>query len=141
MEFSTEGGNLPIAGKGLPSSWPSPLFSISIQSNSIFLDVEVVSTTPSQLTLRLPRGIDGQNYNIVLYTPNKISNLIIVEQKTSATPQLALITSMPIASGLQTIIMNRTSVSTDVNPTSISLHNTLDSTTVAMNVTHTESGT
>ena len=70
MDFSVQGGNLPITGRALPSSWPSSLFSLAVSTNSISVDADVVSATPAQLTLRLPAGTDGQQYTIVLKTPN-----------------------------------------------------------------------
>ena len=70
LSFSTKGGDLPIAGKGLPSEWPSSLFSITMVSNSIAMEVEVVSTSSTELKIKIPEGENSQVYTITILDPN-----------------------------------------------------------------------
>ena len=99
LEFSTEGGNLPIPGRGLPSQWPSPLFSISMVSNGIPIDVEVPETSPTRLSIKLPKGTNGQVYTIRIRDPNQAVHTVTVTQKSSVTPTLSILTSNPLSPG------------------------------------------
>lgn len=45
LDFSTEGGEVAITGKGLPSQWPSSLFSLSVKKNGLSINSEVASAS------------------------------------------------------------------------------------------------
>lgn len=66
---SIKGGSLSILGSGLPNGWPSPYFSLKIVSRGATLTPEVISSTPSNLTINLPVGIDAQVSTLTLSTP------------------------------------------------------------------------
>lgn len=105
---SVKGGRIDITGNGLPSSWPSPLFSISMQSNSIPYDVEVISTSPTLMCLNVPEGVDGQVYDIVILTPREQEKTLTFTQTTADTPQVSLLTTVPAAAGMISVSLNRT---------------------------------
>ena len=106
----------------------------------MMIEGKVASTTPSKLALTMPKGVDGQQYTVILVNPNGDKHTITITQKTANTPQLQLKTSVPVPSGTQTITLNRTSFSTSTNPTSISLYNTLNPKTIVSTATHSETG-
>lgn len=66
---STKGGYLSILGSGLPNGWPSPYFSLQIVSQGVTLTPEVISSTPSNLTINLVAGINSQLSTLTLATP------------------------------------------------------------------------
>ena len=59
---SINGGSIVLTGKGLPEEWPSYLWSIQLVSNGKAQPVDVISTSPTRLELRVNSGTDGQTY-------------------------------------------------------------------------------
>jgi hypothetical protein len=109
----------------LPPTWPSPLFSIKILSNTVYYDPIVVSTSPTKLVLKVGPGFVNQSYSITIINPIKQSFTISFIQYQSATPAINLLTTSPKTMGAQAIQLNRTTF-TVINPDVIQVYNVLN---------------
>ena len=94
-------------------------------SNSLAMDVEVIETTPTELKLRIPAGINNQAYTIKIRDPNEETRTVTATQKITSTPTLSLLTYNPASPGSKSITLNRTSHSS-VLPDSLYIFNALD---------------
>ena len=59
-----------ISGQGLPTVWPSTLFSMKLVSNGLPYDVDVHSVNSGAITINLPEGTADQVYTLTFQDPN-----------------------------------------------------------------------
>lgn len=121
---STKGGAIFVNGFGLPSEWPSRLWTLTVTVNSLPVSVTVLSTSPSQLQIQVPEGT-SISYSITLNNPISQPVTATFTQTSTNTPTLNLLTSSPLASGSQTIQINKVSLATQT-PTRIYIYNTIN---------------
>lgn len=120
---SVKGGKLTIIGKGLPSEWPSKLFTIKM-TNTFYEDVKVLTSTPTKLELAIPEGINNQVHTVIITNPLQQKLTLTFTQLTSSTPSLTLTTSapLPLSAGIFTFQLTRQSPFATLTPSSIALY-------------------
>lgn len=77
------------------------------------------------MQITVPEGVASKSYSISLKNPTGQSLTATFTQTTAFTPSLQVLNTLPLASGSQTVKLNRTTLGT-VNPSSISIFNVLN---------------
>lgn len=139
IDGSISGGAIILKGYGLPETWPSKLFTLTVTFNSIPIDVAVFSTNSSVMQVGVPKGIDGSAYTLTLKTPLELSVTATLTQRTNSTPTYSLLSTSPTASGSQLISLNRTTLN-GKKPYNVSYYNILDPLHPTLIPTWTENG-
>lgn len=69
ISSSIKGGIVTINGQGLPTEWPSKLFTLKLRTNSFYYTPTIVSASSTKLQLSLPEGVSGQVHSLTLTNP------------------------------------------------------------------------
>ena len=95
---SVEGGCISLVGHGLPTEWPSKLFTVIITSldDGISQDIEVISSTSSVLELKINAGSADKAYRVKVTDPNENILSATFTQRLASTPKAIL--SSPLSS-------------------------------------------
>ena len=122
---SVEGGHITLTGEGLPTGWPSKLFTIEVSVGGILKDPVVVSSSPTELVLEAPAGSNGVSYSISLIDPIELTSTATFTQSTSSTPSLALSTTTATAGSLTTVSLTQSNLNS-VPANTVYVYNVLD---------------
>lgn len=137
---STQGPSLKFTGTGLPSSWPPQFFTVVITLDSIPINLNVLTATPSLFEVAIPSTAISLLYSITIKTP--LNQVITATYTLSSTytPSLKILNLTAIASGPSAISINRTNLITKT-PVSISVYNVLNPSALSPVSSWTYSGT
>lgn len=75
-------------------------------SNGKSRDINVISTDPTQMEIKIEAGTDNQVYSIVLLNPNQQELTCNHTQLQGETPELTLQVSSPISAGTNSISLS-----------------------------------
>lgn len=116
---STEGAEISLLGAGFPDTWPNKHYNnISFLIGTKNYPVQVISTKADKFTFMIPKGAHGTNYvlQITSFYNNTLVKTINLQQRSTNTPSVNLVSASTIAPNvLTTILLQRTSL-TAVEP-------------------------
>lgn len=140
ISSSVKGGKITINGQGLPSEWPSKMFSIKVLTNTFYQSPSVITASATKLELSIPEGVPSQTWVVTISNPVEETFTTTVTQSTSSTPTLNVLTTSPQSAGSLSIDLNRTNLNS-INPNSVQIYNVLDNKVLTDVPTWTTSGT
>lgn len=131
-----------LTGLGLPSAWPSRLFTLTIiTQDGLPIPLKVLSASTSKLEVAIPEVLGSTTYNISLKSPIDLTTTAQYIQESASTPAVSIATpSAAISPGLQTVTLTKTALTTRI-PTSVAIYNILnqDNLYPVASFTHTSS--
>lgn len=114
--YSANGAQVKITGSGFPSTWPNKHYNkISLVTGVKSLPLDIVSMTPTQIVLNLPRAPlnSGRTYTFTIVNSMGTSKSIGLSQSASTTPTVNLVSSAIVAPNTVTnVILSRTNMNT-----------------------------
>lgn len=110
--ISINGGQVTIKGTGLPAVWPNTYYNnIQLMINArtpTILALNVVSTSPNEMVLIIPPVAASTTYTLTLTSPTSNIKALTIQQTTTNTPTVSLISPSSGPSGTFAIVLNRT---------------------------------
>jgi len=108
--ISVMGGQVAINGWGFPKTWPSTYYNkLSLTTGGIVIPLDVVSSSTTQLVLRVPKGVNAKQYSFKLTSPTGTSFTLGFSQQDTATPTVDLTSTATISPNTaSTISLTRT---------------------------------
>lgn len=124
---SVAGAVLTCTGSGFPISLPDPMFSFVLTTNGVVLPLEVLSLTPTSISINIPPGVNNQVFTLGGNGPdasgNKFSKNVTIS--TNNTPTVNVLSPLPLTPGEVTVVLDRV-VLPSFAPVSIVLVSTIN---------------
>ena len=112
------GGLVTITGSGMPATWPNNYFNqIGLSTSSENLDLNIISTSPTKMVLRLAAAPTTTKVSLTLTITSPMKNAnggydkfsTAFSQITSSTPKVVLKSSLSILPATESLIsLNQT---------------------------------